>query len=235
MDQQESVEFALSNFISLEEQFLSCLEYVPYSDNNAGVVSPKFIPIILESCSLVDSVLYSLADNNTERYNLRRYSELFEPSFDLENNITLFLSWPIRALMPFKGWTVRQPEWWSAYNNLKHDRLGNYQCATIANAVSALGALHQVMARDKHFIGPFLRAGWIDTHEIDTVDELGSVAHLGALHPAPPDTIIESRLFASPTRENFVKSFDGHYFDINYDMSGISNRLRNMIAAHEDW
>jgi hypothetical protein len=232
---RESFESALSNFISLEAQLSSCLEYIPYSQNNAGVISPKFIPIILESCSLIDSIFFSLADDKSERYNLKRYSELFEPAIELENNITLLLSVPIRGLLPFTGWTTKQPDWWAAYNSLKHDRLGNHQCANITNAVSALAALHQVMARDKHFIGPFLRAGWIDTSEMETIVELGSVANLGALHPSPPNIVVESRLFASATRDNFVRSFDEQYFDIDCDMNGISNRLKNIVAAHEDW
>jgi hypothetical protein len=232
---RESFEFAVSNFISLEEQLSNCLEYIPYSPNNVCVVSPKFIPIILESCSLIDSIFFSLADDKSERYNLKRYMELFEPAIGLENNITLLLSTPIRGLIPFKDWTTKQPDWWVANNSLKHDRLDNHQCANMTNAVLALAALHQVMTRVKHFVGSFLRAGWIDTSDMETIVEIGSVANLGALHPSPPNIVVESKLFASATRNNFVISFDEYYFEIDYDMNGISNRLRNMITAHEDW
>jgi len=153
----------------------------------------------------------------------------------LKDNISLFLASPIEPLNPFENWTKAQPDWWAAYNSLKHDRLSNYQVAIFANAVMALCGLHQLMTRCKVFISPFLRAGWIDTNEVETVESLSSVAHLGALHPQPPSLVIESRLFVSPTRENFVESFDGLYFEVDWDMRGISDRVRNLLSAHEDW
>jgi len=39
----------------------------------------------------------------------------------------------------------------------------------------------------------------------------------------------------SPTGENFVRSFDGLYFDVDWDMRGISHRVRYLLNAHDDW
>jgi len=230
-----SSEFAVSNFVSLEAQLERCLDYIPFITPNLTVVSPKFIPLILESCSLIDSIFSKLSGKDSERNNLKAYSMKFEEVLELDEKITLFLPTTLQPLCPFKGWTKSIPEWWDAYNKLKHDRLNNYQVASTANAVLSLAGLHQVMACNKDFIGPFLRVGWIDTRDTDAIDELGSVAGLGALHPSPPTTIVESKLFASPTRENFVRSFDGSYFDIDYESHGLSNRLRNLLFAHEEW
>lgn len=235
MSNPQSLNFAVSNFIALEVQLQGCMDYIPYIENNRGVISSKFIPIIMDACSLIESIFKSFADNTNERYNLKKYSKLYEPSMLLEDNISLFLASPIEPLNPFKDWTKCQPDWWAAYNSLKHDRLSNYQAATFTNAVMALAGLHQIMARSKTFIGSFLRVGWISTEEIETVADLSSVAHQGSLHLQPPSLVIESSLFVSSTRENFVKSFDNLYFDIDYDMSGISNRLRNLLFAHEEW
>ena len=211
------------------------MEYIPFVESNQVVISPKFIPIIVDSCSLIDSILNRFAESKTERFNLKKYSEIYEKYLSLEDNTSLFLSSPIMPLTPFKGWTTGQPKWWAAYNALKHDRLNNYKEATFINAVTALAGLHQTMARFKDFIGAFLRVGWIDTSKMEAIGDLASVANLGALHPHPPSLLIESKLFVSATRDNFVNSFDGHYFDIDCSIGGVSNRLLNLLLAHEEW
>jgi hypothetical protein len=235
MQVSHASEFAVSNLEVLEKQLQSCMEYVPFVEDNQKVISPKFIHIVLDACSLIDSIFHQLSDGARKRSNLKKYSEMHEPQLELEAAISLFLSMPIRALTPFAGWTKCQPEWWTAYNMLKHDRLKNYTAATFQNAVLAFVGLHQVVSRLKQFMGPLLRASWIDTTEIETIEDLGSVAHLGALHPAPPSLVVESRLVASPTRENFVRSFDGLYFDIDFKIRGTSPRIRNLLFAHEEW
>jgi hypothetical protein len=235
MQKSQAAEFAVSNLKALEKQVQSCMEYIPFVEDNEKAISPKFIPIILDVCSLIDSIFHQISTEPVKRFNLKKYSEMYEPQLQLESNISLFLATPIRALIPFAGWTKRPPKWWAAYNMLKHDRLKNYSAATFENAVMGFVALHQVMVRLKEFVGPFLREGWIDTSEIEIVADLSSAAHLGALHPNPPSLVVESQLVVSPTIENFVRSFDGLYFDIDYDVKGISNRVRNLLFAHEEW
>jgi hypothetical protein len=269
MQKSHAADFAVSNLKALEKQVQSCMEYIPFVEDNEKVISPKFIPIILDVCSLIDSIFHQISTEPVKRFNLKKYSEMYEPQLELESNISLFLATPVRALIPFAGWTKRPPKWWAAYNVLKHDRLKNYGAATFENAVMGFVALHQVMVRLKEFVGPFLREGWIDTSDIEIVADLSSAAHLGALHRNPPrdasgnkvfgrflnhkpfvfdarisqkalsgwasSLVVESQLVVSPTIENFVRSFDGLYFDIDYDVKGISNRVRNLLFAHEEW
>lgn len=230
-------DFCIASFSELEKQLVSCMEYIPFIDTNKQVLSPKFVPLIFEACSLIDSVFREMVGETTERFNLKKYSELYEPRLFLEERSSLFLVSPLQVLQPYKGWTVSQPEWWVAYNSLKHDRLNNYEVATYMNAVFALAALHQLIASFKEFIGGFLRVGWIHTRNIELIGNLGSVAHLGALHLSPPSMVIESKLFVSPTRENFISYHqdDPRYFDVDYSVSGLSQRIRDLLFAHEDW
>ena len=41
-------DFVIANFMALEEQLLQCMEFIPYVQQNRNVVSPKFIPILIE-------------------------------------------------------------------------------------------------------------------------------------------------------------------------------------------
>lgn len=221
----------------LEKQLINCMEYIPFIETNNQVLSPKFVPIIFESCSLVDSIFKEMTGDDGERRTLKKYSEMYEPYLSLEERTSLFLVSPLQVLQPYKGWVTGPPEWWSAYNSLKHDRLNNYEVATYTNAALALAGLHQLMSCFKEFIGGFLRVGWIHTSNIELLINLGSVAHLGALHPSPPSMVVESELFASPTRDNFItyNANDPRFFEVDYDVSGLSHRIRDLLFAHEDW
>lgn len=237
MNSDNKFDFAIASFSSLETQLITFMEYVPYIDNNKKVISPKFVPIIVDACSLIDSIFREITDDDTERYSLKKYCEIHETYLSLEGNISLFLVSPLQLLEPYAVWTKEQPDWWAAYNALKHDRLNNYEVATYVNAVLSLAGLHQLMARCKMFIGGFLRAGWIDTENNDLIGDLGSAAHLAGLHSNPPSMVIESKLFVTPTVENFLTrmSDDPEFFDVDYDVKGLSNRVRNFLFAHEDW
>jgi hypothetical protein len=158
---------------------------------------------------------------------------MHEPSLQLDNNSTLFLASPIQILRPYRDWTREAPVWWSAYNALKHDRFNNHHLATFSNAVQGLAGLHQLMVRQRDFLGGFLKAGWIDTQDGNVGDQLAGAAHAGC----GVEIVVESKLFASATGENFVNpdTSDEQYFDIDYNANGLSMRIRNMIFGHEDW
>jgi hypothetical protein len=238
MRNQHRLDFVINNFSLLELQLASCMDYIPFIDINRDVVSPKFIPIITEACALTESIFREITGDKGKRYSFKKYAELHEPSLSLEGNISLFLSYPLQLLEPYRDWTKQQPAWWKAYNALKHDRLRNYHVATYANVVAALAGLHQLMSRCEIFIGSFLRAGWIDTEDAGLEERLGVAAHLGALHAGPPSMAVESKLFVSPTVENFINYTLGDdllYLDVDYSIAGLSNRVRSFIFAHEDW
>lgn len=202
-------DLAISMFSNLENQLKNCLEYVPLIEENRNTVSPRFIPIIIESCSMIDSIFNRLSETKDNKQSFKAYSREFEPYLNLESRISLFLGPPVMPLRPFKEWTTRPTEWWESYNKLKHDRMRNYRAATLFNSIFALAGLHQVMASFKDFVGSFLKAGWINTSDDEVTIEIGSVWGLSSLHPAPPTMLVESSLFVSPSRDNFVKGIIG--------------------------
>src|SRR4029453_9774612 len=94
-------DFGISSFSVLEMQLINCMEYIPFIESNQKVISPKFVPIIVEACSLIDSILREIAEGESERYNLKKYSEIHEPNLSLEGNISLFLISPVQLLEPY--------------------------------------------------------------------------------------------------------------------------------------
>ena len=116
----------MSNFKELEGRLNYCLDYIPFMKENETTISPKFISIILDSCSLIDSIFREVIIDGGKNYKFKELSELIEPSLNLNNTISIFLNPPISFLNPFKDWLRKTPKWWKAYNKLKHNRLQNY-------------------------------------------------------------------------------------------------------------
>jgi hypothetical protein len=233
-DNYSKIDFAISSLFVLEKQLFDCMEYIPFIEENRQTISPKFIPIIMDACSLIDSIFFEMIEHKEKkRFNLRQYSALFESELDLQKNNSLFLISPVRSLAPFRGWTTKQPLWWDAYNDLKHNRLNNYHVATFTNVVMALAGLHQLMACQIEFISGFLKSGCIDTTGDFTKYDLYNAFHTGT----KVDTIVESKLFASPTLNNFINSSknDGSDFELEYYTNGLSHRVANLAWGHDGW
>lgn len=228
MNDQQKMDSVIASFTALEATLGTCMEYVPYISTNKGGVSPKFVALILESCSLAESVLKHFSGDDTRRYTLRDYSQLHEPFLELEAATTLLPVSPVQFLRPFKGWTKNVPVWWSAYNQLKHDRIANYAAASYDNTVSALAGLNQLIARTRLFLGNMVKAGWFNEEDDAFMDMLAArCADCG-----PPEMPVESRLFVSPIRGDFVRYENGtSTIDTEWDFSF---HVRNLIFEDEE-
>lgn len=187
MENEDILDFVVGNFSTLEDQLLDCMNYIPYLPSNMNVVSPKLTVILMESCSLIDSIFRYMESRPQRHQNLRAYSKQFEARLSLEEADSLFLVSPLQILHPFKGWTTTPPMWWLAYNQMKHDRVRNYAAASYALTVLSLVALHQVVARSWIFLGSLAKAGWFNEAS-DSYFELGASRAAGAGPPISPQS-----------------------------------------------
>jgi hypothetical protein len=206
-DDEKKYVFVLSNFTSLEKQLLDCMDYIPYTDNHKNVVSPKFIPIILEACTLIESILKDITDSNETKQNFKSYSEIHDTTLELSETISLFLSTPLQFLQPFKEWKMYPPKWWDAYNKLKHDRLNSYQSATYENAILSLSALHQLISKCRAFTDYIIEAGWINQNAKYIPELIIARREYSAM--IFNIIAVESTLFVSPLESNFVSFKNG--------------------------
>ena len=225
INQESKLNFVVSSFSSLEEQLLNCREYLPFIEQNKFAVSPKFVPIIVDSCSLVESIFKEISIDD-KKNDFKTFSQLHESTLQLENAISLFLNLPLQFIQPFKGWKTKQPSWWKAYNALKHDRLNNFEGATYENTISALCGLHQIIARTQLFIPSIAVAGWLNSESDDFVEMLAARSAMSGL----PELPVESKLYVSPSRGNFVDTTSTsptiEYWDF-------SSRVKNFVLMYE--
>jgi hypothetical protein len=82
--------------------------------------------------------------NAQQRLTTSSYVKLADP-LRLRDFSVRFHRYPdVGSVMPFSGWDSQAPSqslaWYDAYNAVKHDRGGQFARATLANALSAVGA-----------------------------------------------------------------------------------------------
>lgn len=223
----DAVGFALASYEELERQMLAFMDVVPFVGANQQVVSARLIPILMESCSLIDSILRSNAGDE-QKGSLKQLAA--RSGLGLDGSLSALLVSPLQVLNPFRGWHETTPDWWRAYNRIKHDRIRSFDAATYPIAVSALVALHQVITRSRMFTTHLAKRGWVNEDDDVHMAELASFELVGS---GPPDIPIETRLVLSPLGDNFVEWEDGRWAfskDVRF-----SRRVANYIWEHEGW
>lgn len=228
LDENTKLNFVLSQFDELESLLADCLSFIPFIDENKCVISPKFAPIIVESCGLIESLFKEYAGKREKKRGMKEYSKVIEPCLSLEETITIFLNPPVMFLSPFIRWTSKPPAWWLAYNKLKHDRLSSYDASTYDAVVQSLAGLHQVISRDVDFVPSLLSAGWFNSESPD-VGEL--VAARIASAGTPMQVIpVESRFFVTPLHQNFVTYENGRPVVEGCDFT---NKVKDLLTVYE--
>lgn len=226
-NQEDPQDFVVANFMTLENQLIQFIEYVPYIEKNQQIFSPKLIPILMDACSLIDSI-FRHASPSGERHTFKSYAATHEQRLELGDATMIFLVSPLQFFRPFERWTMSVPAWWEAYNAVKHDRIGNYSAASYLHTVQAMAALHLLLSRSWSFLGNLSKAGWFNEHS----DSFAELIASRAAGTGPPDMPAESKLFVSPIRENFVNNAAGEMLVEAWDFS---ERVKNHIWEHESW
>ena len=132
-------DFALESFDGLERRFTEFLRAVPPDPAHLAVHSPVLASLLLDTCSLMESVLKSTMDNvrynganNIAQHRARRYSTA-PPYLNIGDLRTVFRAdqfytkqvWYIprgEASVPWYAWrgAAGHPRWWHSYNGVKH-------------------------------------------------------------------------------------------------------------------
>lgn len=119
-------------FLALEDDFLKTLDFVEFHKDNYKTFSIRYRSIILQACTEIESLTKLLYHGN-EKYSLFQFIQ-----WNYKKNKEQCLS-KIEVLLPlfnekFFPWSgdalfkkginpdsLQEPNFWSAYNNIKHD------------------------------------------------------------------------------------------------------------------
>lgn len=134
----------LNGYVEIEKEFVQFLKVVPLEIRNMHIWSPKLTSLIINSASLLDSVLmYKDHQKLDGQRNIKKH-------FDVHSCL-LSGQWLVPRLFnsclihPFKEWhnqtAYQSVQWWQSYNLIKHNRIENLQLSTLENCLYSISAL----------------------------------------------------------------------------------------------
>ncbi len=169
----------ISTYITTENMLVDVLRVIPYCDAHESVWSPVLVTILLETCSQLDSLW---------KYEAKQSAFVTKGKLDVRDYFSYFgeymaPKWVVfygeepRRLQPFDTWgnvASYNPsdypglDWWTAYNNVKHDRLKNRPEATLRHSTNALAGLFVAILRFELCRTAIAQAGWLlgDGHNL---------------------------------------------------------------------
>ena len=157
-------------YLVLERDFLNTERYVSFDlgdnyiyDNNthcdkgnSETFSNEYIKQYQGICSEIDVILKSICKvlGNSEANKMDAYTPIILNKWP--DIVTQKVEFKDLELQPFINWKdspYKSPDWWSPHNEVKHERIINYQKANLKNVVNALAGLYILELYFVKFIG----------------------------------------------------------------------------------
>jgi hypothetical protein len=158
-------------FLSLERDFIKTIDYVEIAESNAKTHSIEFVKLLLLAGSEVDVVakmICTAVAPSRPAENIAQYRDILTTAFP--GIYGLELSIPRYELKP-KPWAswdpaaAKSPDWWKAYNIVKHERDKNFESANQENVTNAMGGLMCLLLyfyRADLYLQPLPELFWCD-------------------------------------------------------------------------
>jgi len=210
----------IGTFERIEGTLEKILNIVPYCKEHENVWSDALITIILDSCSLLDSLwrYQSLQSPYVNKNHLKMKDYFIYFGEDMEKRWLVLWSENVQIISPYKNWSktgqfksdedINELNWWTAYTELKHDRLSNRKLATLSNSVYAVGALLLAIIKCPDLRDEMDHAGWV------TGNNQNPIAWLGEDSKATQweYVAIETKLFGYPVGWCWQNILAEHYW-----------------------
>lgn len=132
-------------FVALEADLERTTRYVEPTEENFGTFSIEFARILLAAGSEVDVLAKVLCETHqleiTPR-NIDGYRSALAPRFPELPFLQIQVPRYGFSMLPWREWhDGKNPPWWRAYNDIKHERGKNFPSATLRNALHSVAGL----------------------------------------------------------------------------------------------
>lgn len=148
-------------FVTLESDLAKATRYVEITESNMPTYSVEFARLILSVGSEIDVLAKVLCDQNqlpVSPQNINGYRKAITGRFPRFIELQVRVPRYGLELLPWLDWRDEEnPEWWRAYNDIKHERNINFHKANLKNALHSMAGLfvlvcyicHQELRVDK--------------------------------------------------------------------------------------
>jgi hypothetical protein len=132
-------------FRSLEDDFEATDRYVEICGDNFNTYSIEYTRLFVSICSEVDVCLKILCDNIRNGFAGREMKEYRKEIMSSDRkhypNLVIGMRSRFISCQPWEDWACNKaPDWWDAYNDVKHRRNEYYAKANLQNTLEALAA-----------------------------------------------------------------------------------------------
>lgn len=139
-------------FLSLEQDFIKTSDYVEVCRGNYKTFSIRYLQLILSVGSEVDVVMKRFCkivdpkkvfkSSNMDEYRnviVGKYTKFSDMKIPIHRYENMLIS-------PWNEWEKgANPDWWHAYNDLKHERNQFFDKANLSNTIHSLAGLFGVL------------------------------------------------------------------------------------------
>lgn len=149
------------HYLSLERSLLEISEYIAINKDNFQCYSFKNMQLFFAICSEIDSIFKHIQRNvysditSVESLNIVKNIIMLREVFPIvkETTITTNIDGSVIEFKPFEELfsdylennnnnKAKPRSWWQQYNDVKHQRLDNFDNANLKNLLESLSALH---------------------------------------------------------------------------------------------
>lgn len=132
-------------FLVLESDFYNTTRFVEVNESNYETFSLEYTKLLLSICSEIDVICKELCkyiDSSKRPKKINEYRPIIKNKFPkLETTKVTIEKFGIEIL-PWKEFNEdKTPIWWKSYNNIKHDRIINYNEANQKNVIYSIAGL----------------------------------------------------------------------------------------------
>jgi len=140
-------------FLALESDFEHLSRYIEFSKDNYKAYSLEMAHLLLASASEVDVVLKGICKKINlvkNPRNIDKYREIVKPVYPKLCSMKVLIPRYGLEITPWQRWKKKykknpNPHWWTAYNDVKHDRGNEFKKANLKNTISAITGLYVVL------------------------------------------------------------------------------------------
>lgn len=137
----------------LEREFIQTDDYVSIDKDNYDTFSNQYLKLLLTICSEIDSAAEELCSIHEDKLPFgfkNKLGALIDKYPNLrEYRINTKYPYDIKNITPMVKFSDSISDWWQAYNDIKHRRMGtneagryNYKKANLKNVLYAMAALY---------------------------------------------------------------------------------------------
>lgn len=136
--------FLNTRFHGIENRMIATFDYITPDNSNRKTHSYMYASILRDIGSVFDSTMREILKNiedNKHVDNINGFLKCLEDYDPLLNKRSLNFVNNLKILVPFERSASGLPEWWHAYNDVKHEELMKYYRGNLEFSFTALAAL----------------------------------------------------------------------------------------------